>query len=154
MISIYSDGACSINPGPGGSAYIIIKNEEIVLERKYSFKYTTNNFCELFAILKALEYVISNNILECQIYSDSTYVVKGINEWMNKWIDKGWHGSNGHQIKNIELWKDVSILWNRAKTLSNISIHHVKGHSNDKWNNYVDKLAVKAVKMNDENNKE
>ena len=154
MISIYSDGACSINPGPGGSAYIIIKNEEVVLERKYSFEYTTNNFCELFAILKALEYVISNNILECQIYSDSTYVVKGINEWMNKWIDKGWHGSNGHQIKNIELWKDVSILWDRAKTLSNISIHHVKGHSSDKWNNYVDKLAVKAVKMNDENNKE
>ncbi|WP_407069869.1 RNase H family protein, partial [Loigolactobacillus coryniformis] len=82
---------------------------------------------------------MSNNILECQIYSDSTYVVKGINEWMNKWMDKKWRGSSGHQIKNIELWKDVASLWNRAREVSNISIHHVKGHSDNQWNNYADK---------------
>ena len=154
MIKIYTDGGCSLNPGPGGSAYVIIKNEEVVFERIYSFKYTTNNFCELFAVLQALNYVISNNILECQVYSDSTYVVKGINEWMNKWMDKKWRGSNGHQIKNIELWKDVANLWNRVREVSNISIHHIKGHSDNQWNNYADKLAVKAVKMNHENNKE
>jgi len=148
MIDIYTDGAVSGNPGPGGSALIIIKNGEIVYERMYSFPHSTNNYCELYAVLQAIKYAIDFNILECQIYSDSTYVTEGINTWMNKWIAKRWRGSAGHEIKNIELWKDISVIWDRAKQISNISIHHVKGHSTNTWNNYVDKLAVKAVKLN------
>lgn len=154
MIQIYTDGGCSGNPGPGGSALAIIKNDEIVYERMFSFPYTTNNFCELYAVLMAIRYVLGNNILECQIFSDSKYVTEGVNQWMNKWIEKSWKGSNGHQVKNVKLWQDVYTLWNKAMSKSNISIHHVKGHSDNQWNNYADKLAVKAVKMNHEDNKE
>jgi len=154
MIDIYTDGGCSGNPGPGGSALVIIKNDENVYERMFSFPYTTNNFCELYAVMMGIRYVIDNNILECQIFSDSKYVTEGINQWMNKWMEKCWKGSNGHQIKNVDLWHDVHVLWHRATTKSNISIHHVKGHADNKWNNYTDKLAVKAVKMNDDYRKE
>jgi ribonuclease HI len=101
-----------------------------------------------------MRYVLDNNILECQIFSDSSYVVSGLNEWIEKWVERNWVGSSGHQIKNIELWQDTLIFWDRSRSLSNISIHHVKGHSTNKWNNYVDKLAVKASKMNDEDREE
>jgi ribonuclease HI len=132
---------------------IVIKNGEIVYERMYSFPHTTNNYCELYAVYHAIKYVLDFNILECQIYSDSTYVVEGINTWMNKWITKDWRGSNNNHVKNMELWKEISAIWISATEVANISIHHVKGHSTNQWNNYVDKLAVKAVKLNHGNNK-
>ena len=148
MIQIYTDGSCSGNPGPGGSAFLVVKQGEIVYNRLFSFKSTTNNFCELFAVLEAIRYAIDNNIIECQILSDSKYVVNGINEWMLKWIDNNWKGSSGHEIKNVDIWKNVSLLWGISKSLTNISIHYVKGHSTDEFNKIVDKMAKEATKKN------
>jgi len=153
MIKIYADGACSGNPGPGGSAYIIIKGGEIVYKRLFSFPLTTNNFCELFAIVESVRYVIDNDILECEIFSDSKYVVDGINLWMNKWISNDWKGSSNHKIKNIEIWQNLYILWKTTTSISNISIHYVKGHSTNNYNNIVDKLAKEAIKLNGNNKK-
>ena len=151
MIKIYTDGACSGNPGPGGSAYIIIKGEEIVYKRLFSFPLTTNNFCELFAVIESIRYVINNDILECEIFSDSKYVVDGINLWMNKWINNDWRGSSNHKIKNIEIWQNLYLLWNTATSISNISIHYVKGHSTNNYNKIVDKLAKQAIRLNGNN---
>ena len=148
MIQIYTDGSCSGNPGPGGSAFLVVKQGEIVYNRLFSFKSTTNNFCELFAVLEAIRYAIDNNIIECKILSDSKYVVNGINEWMLKWIDNNWKGSSGHEIKNVDIWKNVSLLWGISKSLTNISIHYVKGHSTDEFNKIVDKMAKEATKKN------
>jgi ribonuclease HI len=146
MIQIYTDGAVSKNPGPGGSALILVKDEEIIYEKMYSFPHITNNYCELFAVLKSIEHILNNDISECKIYSDSKYAVDGINLWMSKWVLNDWKGSNNHPIKNIELWKDLYTLWNEVAEKSNMSIHHVFGHRDNKWNNYVDKLAQTSYK--------
>lgn len=148
MIKIYTDGSCQGNPGPGGSAFIIIKENKIVNQRQFPFKLATNNYCELFAVTESIRYVLDNNIVECEIYSDSKYVVDGINEWMNNWVRNDWRTVAGHQIQNIDIWKSINILWEISKSLCNISIHYVKGHSSDEWNKIVDKLARDATKMN------
>jgi ribonuclease HI len=147
MIQIYTDGSCNLQTRAGGSAFIVIKDEEIVYQRQFSFKNTTNNFCELFATLQGIRYILNNNILECQIFSDSKYVVNGINDWMEKWSNNNWRGSVGHEVANLEMWQNVFILWGVAKSLSNVSIQYVKAHSTDNNNKFVDKLAKEASKQ-------
>lgn len=146
MIKIYTDGACSGNPGVGASAMIVVKNGETFFKDVAFADNTTNNIAELQAVSMAIDYVINNNILECRIFSDSKYVVDGINDWMWKWVKSRWISSSKKTIKNLELWQSIYERWRIAKTLSNISIHHVKGHHTDKWNIEVDKLAQGGVK--------
>lgn len=146
MIKIYTDGACSGNPGKGASAMIVVEGNDVTHRGTFLFKRTTNNIAELTAVMMALDYVISKEILECRILSDSQYVVNGINAWMNKWAANGWIASHGKEVKNAELWQNAYELWNKAIALSNCSIHHVKGHHTDKWNILVDKIAVHALK--------
>ena len=146
MIKIYTDGACSGNPGKGAAAFAVIKDEELVHKETFPFRKTTNNIAELTAVMMAIDYALANNIQECRIHSDSQYVVNGINTWMHKWVKNGWGSSTNTVIKNVKLWQHVYELWCKVSALSNCSIHHVKGHSTDKWNLFVDKLAQAAVK--------
>lgn len=153
-IVIFTDGAASMNlvngeyqRGNGGSAMAIINDkEEIEYSASKHFYNTTNNYCELYAILMALSYCSVNyskdNIFE--INSDSAYCVNMLKEngWIYSWAKNGWtRGKKREPIENLELIKQI---WNYMQEL-NIKFVKIKGHSGNKdWNDYVDKLAVKA----------
>lgn len=152
MIEIYTDGACSGNPGPGGAAFVVVREDEIVFQKAFSFPHTTNNFCELFSVSEAIRYLLNTNAPQGIIFSDSKYVVDGINIWLPGWENNDWRSSSGNKIKNMELWQNISIYWKVITSICDISIHYVKGHSGNKWNNAVDKLARNAIIRTNENN--
>ena len=144
-INIYTDGACVGNPGPGGWAAIIIK-ENIKKELFGGEKLTTNNRMELTAAIKALEYCDSGegeqpSLKEIKIYTDSIYLKEGITVWIEKWEKNNWKTSDKKNVKNIDLWKKLKDL---AKT-TQIEWCWVKGHSNDPMNDLADKLAKKST---------
>lgn len=156
MIKIYTDGSCHGNPGPGGYALIIIKGDEVIDIRQGYSPVTTNNQMELQAIRDAIIYCIEENVSECRVYSDSQYSVFGINDWMRRWHKNKWRGSKGAIVANVALWQEVYFLWNQAKDKLHISIHYVKGHSTDKYNNLADQKASEIIKEHTahENNQE
>jgi Ribonuclease HI len=101
---IYTDGACSGNPGPGGWAAIILSNDKITDEIYGSEKNTTNNKMELLAPIRAIQRFKKKS--EIMIYTDSTYVKEGITSWIKKWEKNGWKTASKKPGKNIELWKN------------------------------------------------
>ena len=138
MIKIYTDGSCIGNPGKGGWAAIILKNNEKKI-LKGSKDLTTNNQMELTATIKALEYISTKD--KIQIYTDSKYVKQGITEWITKWKINGWKTSKKEEVKNKDLWLELDNL------TSNNSIEWVwvKAHSDNHLNNEVDLLARKEA---------
>ena len=138
--TIYTDGACSGNPGPGGWGAVIFdeKNKQRNISGKV--KETTNNRMELLAPIMALKKIKSmSNVM---IFTDSTYVKNGITEWIKKWEKNGWKSSNKKPVKNKDLWVKLSDLCEKNK----IIWKWVKGHSNNKYNNLADELATRALR--------
>ena len=140
MINIYTDGACKGNPGPGGWGALIIegdnKNEIFGGEAN-----TTNNRMEILAVIMALKAI--NTISEITVFTDSTYVQKGISEWIDKWKINGWKTSNKKEVKNKDLWLQLDILTAKLK----INWAWVKGHSGHLENDRADYLANLGVGM-------
>lgn len=137
QIDIYTDGACSGNPGPGGwGAYFIHQDKEKKISG-YELE-TTNNRMELMAAIKALEYLK----FKCKVnlYTDSTYVKNGITSWIHNWLKNNWRTSNKKVVKNADLWQGLY----KACQNHEIEWHWVKGHSNVKGNEVADELAVVA----------
>ena len=136
VIQIYTDGACSRNPGPGGWAYLMrwkgIEKKDSGCER-----HTTNNRMELRAVIEALK-AIKRPVKKIIIYSDSQYVESGINKWL-----KSWKQRNFINVKNSEMWFELSDLINRKA--ENVEAVWVKGHSGHSENELVDRMAVKAI---------
>ena len=144
-VKIYTDGACTGNPGPGGWAAIIINQDE-KKEISGGEKLTTNNRMELTAAIKALEYFDDQNKQQLNlenivIFTDSTYVKDGITKWINNWEKNNWKTSDKKNVKNTDLWRKLKDL-TKSK---NISWQWVKGHSNNSMNDLADKLAKKAT---------
>tara|TARA_B100000886_G_C20418436_1_gene490333 strand:+ start:1008 stop:1421 length:414 start_codon:yes stop_codon:yes gene_type:complete len=137
MIEIYTDGACSGNPGRGGWAAIIIY-EKTIEKIAGSSNNTTNNRMELIAVISALKYVKDKNL---RIYTDSKYTKDGIEKWISNWKKNGWKTTSKQNVKNIDLWKQLDQL-NQDK---NINWRWVKGHSENKYNNMADKLARSQI---------
>ena len=137
---IYTDGACSGNPGPGGWAAIIIVNNEVKDMFSGNEKNTTNNQMELMGPIKAIQRFKKKS--EISIFTDSTYVRDGITTWIKKWEKNGWKTASKKPVKNIELWKKLKNLSSRHS----IKWIWVKGHAQDKYNNIVDELAKGAIK--------
>ena len=137
---IYTDGACSGNPGPGGWAAIILVDDKIKNEISGSENSTTNNKMELLAPIKAIQKLKKKS--EISIYTDSTYVRDGITTWIKKWEKNGWKSSSNQPIKNKDLWLELNKLCLEHK----VSWNWVEGHSNNEFNNLADKLATEAVK--------
>ena len=136
---IYTDGACSGNPGPGGWGAVILdkdNNQNNISGKKNE---TTNNRMELTAPIMALKNVKINS--EITIYTDSTYVKNGITEWIKKWEINGWKNANKKAVKNKDLWEKLNKLCKQNK----IVWKWVKGHSNNKYNNLADELATQAI---------
>ena len=138
LIQIYTDGACRGNPGPGGwGALLKFGSKEKQLYGGESL--TTNNRMELRAVIEALSAL--KRPCNVSVTSDSTYVLKGINEWLPNWKKRGWLTSGKKPVKNEDLWKSLDAL----KTVHNIEWHWVKGHSGHLENELVDQLANKGI---------
>ena len=139
VITIYTDGACSGNPGKGGWAAIIIagNNEKIISGSELM---TTNNRMELIAVIKALQPLQSQKI---NIFTDSKYVKDGIESWIKNWKKNGWTTAAKQPVKNKDLWMELDDLVKDK----NIDWQWVKGHSTNKYNNLVDEEARKAINL-------
>ena len=130
LIQIYTDGACRGNPGPGGwGALLKFGSKEKQLYGGESL--TTNNRMELRAVIEALSAL--KRPCNVSVTSDSTYVLKGINEWLPNWKKRGWLTSGKKPVKNEDLWKSLDSL----KSVHNIEWHWVKGHSGHLENELV-----------------
>ena len=137
---IYTDGACSGNPGPGGWAAIILMNNEVKDMLSGSEKNTTNNQMELIAPIKAIQkFKKKSDII---IVTDSTYVKDGITTWIKRWEKNEWKTVSKKPVKNKDLWKKLKNLSSRHS----IKWVWVKGHAQNKYNNLVDELAQRAIK--------
>lgn len=136
-VTIYTDGACKGNPGPGGWGALLLHGD---LEKELSGHApdTTNNRMELTAAIEALNALKS----ACQIdlYTDSQYVRMGIMEWMAQWIKRGWKTADKKPVKNQDLWQAL----HDATARHTITWHWVKGHNGNPHNERVDQLAVAA----------
>ena len=137
-IIIYTDGACSGNPGVGGWGAILMFKEH---EKKIlgGNKETTNNQMEIRAVIEALKTI--KKPAEIIIYTDSKYVMDGITKWINGWKKNGWRTADRKPVKNSELWQELDQEVNRH----NIEWRWVKGHSGDKYNDIADELARNGI---------
>lgn len=135
-VTLYTDGACSGNPGPGGYAAILIYNG-VEKEISGGEKNTTNNKMEMMAVIKGLEMLKEQ--CEVSVYSDSAYVVNSIEKgWVYSWKKNNWKKADKKEVKNIELWERLLKLMEIHK----VTFLKVKGHADDELNNRCDRLAV------------
>ena len=140
-VIIYTDGACSGNPGPGGwGAILMYKGAK--KEISGGMKQTTNNIMEVTAVIEALKCLkIESNV---QVYSDSAYTVNAFNQgWIYNWVKKGWRTASGEPVKNKELWQELYDLTKKHK----VEFIKVKGHSDNEFNNRCDEMARNAIKQ-------
>lgn len=138
-IVIHTDGGCRGNPGIGGWG-VWLRYEDKDKKLKGSELNTTNNRMELTAAIKALEAIKSKNI-DIDLFTDSKYVMSGINEWIINWKSRGWKTANKKTVKNVDLWKKLDQLNNEHSVVW----HWVKGHSGDEGNEMADRLANEAM---------
>lgn len=137
-VTIYTDGACKGNPGPGGwAAWLSCKDQEKTLSG--AELNTTNNRMELMAALKALEAL--KRPCEVDLYTDSQYLRTGMSSWLAKWKANGWRTAKKAPIKNQDLWE----LLDKFTTYHQVQWHWVKGHSGHPLNELVDELANQAI---------
>jgi len=135
QITIYTDGACSGNPGPGGWG-AILRYKDAVKELSGGEKQTTNNRMELLGAISALSALKE----PCQValYTDSKYLADAVGKgWLRSWKARGWRRREG-ELKNPDLWQELD----RLLTLHQVEFHWVKGHADNEYNNRCDALAV------------
>ncbi len=139
-VTIYTDGACSGNPGPGGWGAVLIC-DGVQKEISGAQKDTTNNIMEITAVLEALKLLKFE--CEVEVYSDSAYVVNAFNQkWLENWQKNHWKTSSKEPVKNRELWEELHDLTQKHNT----TFIKVKGHSDNELNNRCDYLATSAIK--------
>ena len=138
-VEIYTDGACSFNPGPGGWAAILIyKGVEKIISG--NAKETTNNIMELYAVVKALSALKEKCLVK--LYSDSAYVVNSVTEgWLDSWVKNGFKTADRKDVKNVDLWKELHELLKKHK----VEFIKVKGHADNANNNRCDKIAREEI---------
>ncbi len=137
-VTIYTDGACSGNPGPGGWG-VILQFRGFEKELSGGENLTTNNRMEMRAALEALRAL--KRPCAVDLYTDSQYMRQGITEWMRNWKMRNWRTSDNKPVKNEDLWKELDTEAQRH----DVTWHWVKGHADDPLNNRVDALAVAAL---------
>ena len=141
-IEAATDGACSGNPGPGGWGGLIIFEDKSELEIGGSEQNTTNNRMELTAAIKTLEKLKTYKLKEnFKLRTDSKYVIEGYTKWIINWKRNGWKTSSGKSVQNLDLWQKIDQL-----RINGLVMEYVKGHSGDKQNDRVDKIATNYSK--------
>ena len=150
---IYCDGSCVTNPGTGGWAFIAIingltVNKNVVFHIEYGVhNATTNNQMELISMIKSLELVAQKKIKNTiYIYSDSKYVIKGMNVWIKSWKYNDWKNSKNIFIKNRILWQELDTILLDIKKKHNVLCYWIRGHKGFRYNELVDQLAKKAAR--------
>lgn len=138
-VQIYTDGACSGNPGAGGWGAILVygKKEKEIFGRAAE---TTNNRMELTAAIEALSALKS--CCKVDLYTDSTYVKDGITKWLPDWKRRGWKTADKKPVKNADLWQQLEEVADKHE----VSWHWVRGHDGHEYNERADELARKAIK--------
>ena len=138
-VIIYTDGACSGNPGPGGwGAILMYKGAK--KEISGGMKDTTNNIMEITAVVEALKCLKVES--DVQVYSDSAYTVNAFNQgWIYNWMKNGWRTANKEPVKNKELWQELYALTKKHK----VEFIKVKGHADNEFNNRCDEMAREAI---------
>lgn len=140
-ITIYTDGACSGNPGPGGWAAVLLHGNN-KKEISGAEPYTTNQRMELLAVVGALK-ALKVTGWEVEVYSDSAYVVNAFKQrWLDKWQQNGWKNSKKEEVANQDLWKELLGLTGKNR----VTMKKVKGHAGDEYNERCDHLARQAIK--------
>jgi len=140
-VELFTDGACSGNPGPGGWAFILrhrTSGEEV--ERAGGERSTTNNRMELMAVIEGLAALSRPTRVE--LFSDSQYVVKGLSEWMDGWKRRGWKRAGNAPVLNVDLWKRLDELRARHELVTT----WVRGHADHPENERCDRMAVAAAR--------
>jgi ribonuclease HI len=137
-VVIYTDGACSGNPGPGGWG-VVLRYGDTVKELKGGEPLTTNNRMELTATIEALNAL--KRACDVELHVDSQYVKDGLNKWIHGWKKNGWKTADKKPVKNVELWQALDAATQRHK----IAWHWVKGHAGDEWNERADELANEGM---------
>jgi ribonuclease HI len=140
-VIIYTDGACSGNPGKGGWGAVLMYGQHKKEINGYEAE-TTNNRMELKAAIEALKIIKEN--CEIDIYTDSQYVREGITNWVNKWLINGWKNADKKPVKNSDLWQELVHLTSNHL----VHWHWVKGHSGNEYNELADTLARNAISQN------
>ena len=139
-VIIYTDGACSGNPGPGGWGAILMY-KDAKKEISGGCKQTTNNVMEITAVVEALKCLKVES--DVQVYSDSAYTVNAFKQgWIYNWLKNGWKTSGKEPVKNKELWQDLYNLTKKHK----VEFIKVKGHADNEFNNRCDEMAREAIK--------
>ena len=142
-VTIYTDGACSGNPGPGGYGTVLICNG-IQKELSGGYRDTTNNRMEIMGVIKGLE--AFKHTCKVTVYSDSKYVVDAIEKgWLANWKKNNWIKSNKEKALNIDLWKRLLV----QMEIHDVSFRWVKGHHDSEENNRCDLLAVQASRQSE-----
>jgi ribonuclease HI len=140
-VHLFTDGACSGNPGPGGWAFILRQpatGREI--ERSGGERETTNNRMELRAVIEGLSTLKRPSIVE--LFSDSQYVLNGLNEWLDTWKRRAWRTAGRKPVKNQELWMRLDEL----RDVHELRFHWIEGHAGHPENERCDELAVAAAR--------
>ena len=145
MITIYTDGSCKGNPGPGGFGVVVLENDKIIFAHQESSQQTTNNRQEIKAILWALEN-FGNSQETPIVYSDSSYCVNSFNTWIHNWKRNGWTRSKGKELENKDLIRKYDSLTSQGYK---IDLRKCAGHSGNLWNDLADALAVSAITAED-----
>lgn len=138
-VTIYTDGACSGNPGPGGWAAVLLYKDQRK-EISGAKNETTNNEMEITAVLQGLKML--KFPCDVEVYSDSAYVVNTFSKgWIYNWEKKNWKTADNTHVKNVELWKEILALTRTHK----VTFNKVKGHADNELNNRCDELARAAI---------
>jgi ribonuclease HI len=141
-VTIYTDGGCIGNPGPGGWAAILLYGEH-VRELSGRYRRTTNNRMELRAAIEALNTLKRPCAID--LYTDSEYVRNGITQWVQGWQRRGWKTANKQPVKNQDLWRQLLAAVERHTEAGGVEWHWTKGHAGDRWNERADELANGAA---------
>ena len=140
-VELYTDGACSGNPGPGGWAFILrhpVSGKE--LKRSGGERETTNNRMELQAVIQGLQELTRASRVD--LFSDSQYVLNGLKDWIKSWKSRGWKTADKKPVKNRELWEALDALAHQHE----VRFHWVRGHNEHPENEECDRMAVEACK--------
>lgn len=143
IVTIYTDGGCIGNPGPGGWAAIMRYGEH---ERTLSgrFRDTTNNRMEMRAAIEALETL--KRPCPVEIYTDSSYLRNGITQWVHNWQRNGWRTAGKKPVKNKDLWQRLLVAIERHEPAGGVTWHWTRGHAGDELNEAADTLANSAAR--------
>lgn len=138
-MDIYTDGACKGNPGKGGWGFFVRNTNQKYYAGEEN---TTNNRMELFAVIKAMQFLKNENVNgNSHIYTDSQYVYLGITKWLSTWKKKNWKNSRNTLVRNDDLWK----LLDKLMEQTNVDFHWIRAHNGDYGNEIADELANKGI---------